>query len=209
MGIAFDRKLTLAQLEQGHRIFVDHAPRGRIWDALGAAGTPDYALASAIGAMHAYIIAYYDYVKLELNPYTTTDLISEWETSVGLPNQCTLNNVQTIVDRRKQVIYRLQRKPIVTIAQIVDTVLQLTGNVITIKARSDPTNIYFTSANDRFIFDVFFAYVDPTALDGGVDLDGTGDPTLYEFDGKDYPYIIECIVNSLKPANTIAVYRYN
>ena len=190
-------------LEAGHRIFVDHLPQGRDWDAYHVAGTVDYAVASAVGAMYAAVLAYFAYLRKELDPRTTENMIEEWERSVGLPDACIVNRVLTLQERRDLVLLRLRNEPIVTSVQMQDLVNYLTGYDAVVMPRSKPTNPLF-DVTQKFVLDVFVDFDDSVGFDGGDDFDGGA-----EFDGDPYPTIVECVLNRVKPCNVILNVYYS
>jgi uncharacterized protein YmfQ (DUF2313 family) len=193
-------------------VFNDVLPKGRLWEAFGSAGASDYALGRSIGEMIAQVLAYFEYVRGELNIETTTDLIVEWEESCGLPDPCTIHQFQTLEERRQQVILRLQKKPIVRTFDIEAMVKTLTGyDIKVIPRRANETEDGLLDLNlldfelssdkwDRFTFDVIVDYDDTTYLDALI-----GEV----LDGKPLPSVIECVINRLKPANSMAIYTYS
>jgi uncharacterized protein YmfQ (DUF2313 family) len=189
-------------LEAAHRIFADHLPRGRHWDAYHVTGTPNHAVASAIGAMYAAVLAYFAYIKTEFDPRTTTDLIETWEQSVGLPDACIVNRVLTLQERRDLVMLRLQNSPIVTAQQIQDLVYFLSGYNAVVMPRSNPLNPFYDDG--RFEIDVFVDFDNTADFDGSALFNDTS-----IFDGLAPPTIVECIINRIKPCNVIANVYYS
>lgn len=187
----------------GLGVFVGHLPRGRHWDAYSVKGTTNYALSAGIGAMVGLWLDLIDYLRRESNPFTTTEWIEEWEKSVGLPDHCTVDRVLTIQQRRDLIVLRLQNEPIVTNEQIEDMIFRLTNYRAKVMARSDPDNRFYDPTM-RFVLDVFVDYDNGDDFDGNQDFDGT-----WQFSGGDYPTIVECVLNRLKPANVIAHVYYS
>lgn len=200
-------------------VYVDTMPKGRLWEAYGVDGTINNAVAQGVGAMVATVLAYFEYVRKEINPYSTEDLIIEWEESVGLPDPCTIQHFQTLEERRQQVILRLRKIPIVTATQMEAMVKTLTGfnvRVIPRRGAGNYLNGLFDGLNnfdaaefsnnkiDRFTFDVFIDYTDAAGLDSAWLFDSG---TL--FDGQVRPAIIQCVIERLKPANSLAVYHFS
>ena len=173
--------------EIGRHLFTDHLPTGRDWDAYRVKGTIDHAIASAIGGMYATVLDYFAYLRRELDPRTTTDLIADWETSVGLPDGCTVNRVLTLQERRDLVVLRLSNSPTVSALQMQAVILSLTGYQSLVLARTNPANPYYSDAGraDRFIIDVFVNVDNQHDFDGGVDFDSIA-PVSWAWDsGED------------------------
>lgn len=219
MALKFEPNLTEEELLNGQKIANDHLPKGRLWEAFNVPETANYAVSAAVGAMIALHLKYIEYLKKELNPYTTEDLISTWEESCGLPDPCTVHFMQTLEQRRAQVIYRLRKTPIVTTKEMENAIKELTGFAVKVVPRRSAQNAFnnafdggasfdgaefSTDKYDRFTFDVFIDYAEEGAFDGDAEFDGV---TL--FDGKRKPTILECLINKIKPSNTVAVYYYD
>ena len=200
-------------------VFNEHLPKGRLWEAFGVKGTNDYALSQSCGDMMAIVLAYFEYLRKELNIDTTADLISEWEESVGIPDQCTMANFQSLEERRELVKIHLSKNQTVTNGDFERMIKALTGFDAIVLSRHDSHNLLngaldgyadFDAAQlssdkaDRFIFDIFIDYQTDIFFGGEFMLDGE-----YLLDGKLTPRIVECVVEKLKPSNSIAIYHYS
>lgn len=214
-GEDFKYKPTLEEAEHCARIFTDTLPMGRLWEAFGVAGTINWAFSVAVGEMIAIILAYSAYIRRELSPATTVDMIQEWEESVGLPDPCSLQAGLDIDGRRKNVMIRLRRTPIVLSSEIEEACLNLTGRNVKIVPRSAlgldakmdtgllDKAMFGGGHRSRFVFDVFVDYIDNSAFG-----DGVMDTQILDTSER-WPRIIECVINKLKPANSIGFYKYN
>jgi uncharacterized protein YmfQ (DUF2313 family) len=217
--LLFEPTLTEQQQQRGQQNYIEHIPRGRLWEAYGVKGTSDYALSAGIGAMYAIVESYTEYLKKELNPLTTEDMIIEWEESCGLPDPCMLINNLSLDERRKQVVARLAKKPIVTNADFERMIKALTGYDAIVLPRTDPKNFLnavwgdydagslydgFIAPFNRFIFDVFVNVKNVIGYDdnGRYDL-------LDLYDGYAKPSAVECVINNIKPANSLAFFYYS
>lgn len=87
------RALSMRLLPQGYAW--DKSPRGWLWPRLRP-------IAYELALIHGGI----DLMLLESDPRTTTVLLPEWETSVGLPDACT-PAAATLGERRAAVIAKL------------------------------------------------------------------------------------------------------
>lgn len=79
-------------------------PKGKAWTA--EPGTDLYNLLWAFADEYANIDTSIDNLLIESDPRTTTELISEWETLVGLPDACNPAG-GTLQERRDAVVTRL------------------------------------------------------------------------------------------------------
>ena len=101
-------------------------PQGRAWNAKGDAETNLYkvlkSIATEINSLEAKI---YEMVT-EWNINNTTNLISEWETAVGIPDECR-SRAEAIATRRADVLTKLRKVPITTIADYKALAEAVTG----------------------------------------------------------------------------------
>jgi len=201
---------TKEECEQCLQIFTDSLPKGRLWEAFGVPKTINNAFAYGVGSMIAIVLAYCNYLRRELDPNTTTDLISEWEESVGLPDPCSIKAGLDIESRRKQVVLRWRRTPIVLASEIEQIVQDLTGYAIKIRPNRDSSSLDLAEIDsplgsifNRFSVDIFVDFDDSGGLDEG-ELDE------FELDAKfAFPYFVECVISQLLPANVLANYFYS
>ena len=215
----FNYEPTIAEVEYCAKLYALTMPEGRYWEAYNVPGTVDYALAMAVGEQLAIIFAYYIYLRRELNIDTTVDLIGEWEASADLPDPCTLQSSDTLETRRAVTKLFLSNKAFVTAGEFEQLVKDLTGYDVIVVPRGATENVYtmgldaamfdlaaFSSPEgNRFTFDVFVDY----SLVGasGLDIAGLNEGLLDVYVAP--PTQIECIINRVKPCNSIAVYHYD
>lgn len=201
---------TKEEVEHCLRIYTDSLPKGRLWEAFGVQGTINYAFAYAVGSMIAIVFAYLNYLRRELDPNTTVDFINEWEESVGLPDPCSVKSGLDLESRRRQVILRWRRTPIVLATEIEQAVFDLTGYEIKVRPNrisggldSATLDAPIEGGANKFIFDVYVNFDSSGGLgSGGLDETPLDAPALY-------PYFVECIINQLKPANVLVFYHYS
>lgn len=93
-----------------------HLPRGMWWDAYRIAGKRAYRLFAAFGRLFDGMSAAICHLVKELNPFTTEQMISEWERALGLPDAC-LPKATTLEERRAWVIWRLAKRRWTTAAE--------------------------------------------------------------------------------------------
>lgn len=95
--------------DRSHDALLRHLPTGPAWLAWRTPGKIAFLLFRALS--RAFEDAWVALCRLavELDPRTTTELITEWETSVGLPDAC-LPTATTIEERRARVLWRLSKR---------------------------------------------------------------------------------------------------
>lgn len=101
-------------------------PQGLAWNGKTDVESNIYKL---FNAMASQIRALEDRVfrmATQFNPASTTDLLVEWETAVGIPDECR-KRAELIQDRRDNVLTKLKKTPIVTIADYQALAEVITG----------------------------------------------------------------------------------
>lgn len=99
-------------------------PNGPYWAAKLINNTFIYALVFATAGMLGLFKSLIETLAKEFNLYTTSLLIDLWETSVGLPDPRLGDTSLTLCDRRRAVLRRLTKVPIITLVDmqlLVDT----------------------------------------------------------------------------------------
>lgn len=86
-----------------------HLPLGMAWDAARTPGKVLYKLLSALARSLDDMTRALCNLVSELNPYSTVDLLPEWETAVSLPDPC-LPRADTLAERRTWVVWRLSKR---------------------------------------------------------------------------------------------------
>lgn len=88
---------------------VRHLPLGPAWRMFRAASARGARLLAALAASYDDMSAALSRLVRESDPRTTEDMITEWETAVGLPDPC-LPTAATLAERRAWVMWRLTKK---------------------------------------------------------------------------------------------------
>lgn len=141
----------------------------------------------------------------EFDINTTTQLISEWETAVGLPDDC-IAIASSLENRRNNVLLKIASDGASTEQDFID-LGALLGFTITIKSGIEDITFPFT-----FPFMLFDSASDARfTLVVGVDV--TEEPNVFPYT---FPFTftestvaaLECIFNKIKPANVNVVFQY-
>lgn len=93
----------------GLTVLQRHLPTGPAWDAYRTAGKNLYKLISALAKAYDDASAALCRMVAELDPRTTKQMLTEWETAVSLPDAC-LPTATTIEQRRAWVLWRLTKR---------------------------------------------------------------------------------------------------
>lgn len=199
-----------------------HIPLGPAWLAFRVPGKVAYLLGKALA--RAFDDAWQALAKLpaELDPRTTTELITEWETAVDLPDIC-LPAASTLQQRRDQVMLRLSKKRWSTAQDWKDLAL-LFGLTVTItpgwyvqrRALFGDYSEGFADFEFPLNFDNFpklgrfRVYIDFLDEDFDGFEYGEGDHTGFPIpflSGDARTDAFMCMINRVKPANVVVIWN--
>jgi uncharacterized protein YmfQ (DUF2313 family) len=190
-GLAPESNFNAPSLLVSATQLAEHLPQGRAW---GSKNIPDANLHKIIKSMAASFNRVQQQIELlsnELNIPLTNDLLPDWEASVGLPDDCQ-GIGQALAERRENVISRLRRLPIVTVADFEALGEELSGEPVTVIPGTDidvPLD-----RHSRFKLFVQF----PNQVEG----------FIYDFEvpfGNFRSDIVQCVFEKIVPANVIVV----
>lgn len=183
-------------------------PRGVAWYAFRTPGKNAYKLFAAFAQGFEDVVEWMCKLPIELNPYSTEELITEWETAVGLPDAC-LPSADTLEARRRNVIFRLDKRRWST-AQDWHDLAALFGLTVTITPgwHVQRPALYQFCYPKTYInlprLGRFHVYIDVA--------DGCGDggyiydyPHTYGFTQRCDDFI--CLIERVKPANVVVVWN--
>lgn len=183
----------------------DCLPTGRAW---GKRNDPESNVRKLINALSTAFNIVQQYVELlddEFQISQTTDLLEDWEQSVGIPDSCVALS-QTIAERRQDVIDRLSKKPIVTLADMQAYVDQLfPGMGVVLYPGYEYYNFEYEFEVD-FLGDVSDKFI----LVAEVPLsDNTFEYEFeMEFDASVNTDRLECLLNKINPACVYVIIEY-
>ncbi len=191
-----------------------HLPGGIAWDAWRTPGKVAYRLMQALAKPFADASAALCRLVLELSPYTTDELLPEWERALSLPDAC-LPPVTTLDERRARLVFRLQRRRWTTVQDWYDlaTLFGLRVRITPGWLVQKPALYAFTYPKRYDIFPKlgrFRVYINVDGFrPGGYPYgDGTAGP------GYPIPYgdatdsdRFRCIIERVRPANVVVVWN--
>lgn len=140
----------------------------------------------------------------QYDPTNTTDLISEWESVVGIPDEC-FDNTGTIEERRTNVLLKLAginattEKQFENIANILGVTADISSGV---DLATLPLTLPFILIDEA---EAPFTIV--VTLDSSLETEGL--PLTLPFTlSEGVQEILECVFNKIKPANTQVIFRF-
>lgn len=139
----------------------------------------------------------------QILPNETTKFVDEWESALGIPDDC-FSGAGTLDERRLHVLIKLASLGIQTQQDFIDIAARF-GVIVTVMNGSQhgtfplefPTLFFNSSKDARFTIIVTFTLTD-------------GERFLYTFPlpfGNSTLAIIECLFNQLKPANCDVIFE--
>lgn len=193
-----------------------HLPTGLVWDAYRIAGKNAYKLWAAFAQAYDDMSEALCRLALELSPYTTEQMIGEWERAVGLPDAC-LPVATTIEERRGLVLFRLAKRRWTTAAEWIE-LAALFGLQIEITPGwyvQEPALYAFDYPKRYDVFPKlgrFRVYIDILNVDfGGYAYGVSASP------GYPVPYglpstsasAFQCLIDRIRPANVVVIWNDN
>ena len=88
--------------DESHRLLASHLPQGKLWEAAFDVDSNMGKLVRGLSAEFIRLQILCQTLAVEMNIDTADQLITEWEQSVGIPNDCFSTN-GTLEERRLQV----------------------------------------------------------------------------------------------------------
>jgi len=178
----------------------DYLPNGKVWQAKNIAGSNFRKLLLGLGAELLRTEQKMNEVISEFYFTSTTQLIKEWEKTLGIPDDC-ISIADTLQGRINNILLKLSMWEVVTAQDFVN-IAQVVGLTTTVSGgkrwQTETPTIDFSSDKEaRFTIVVDF-YIPKTTFP-------------YEFPitfGSPLVKIVIAIFEKLKPANTQLIYRY-
>lgn len=194
-------KFSAPSQAEATRQLASTIPDGRAWQAKNLAGTSMYAVVSACAAEFREIQIQIETLAREFDINLTDQLLPDWETSVGLPEECT-GQLTSLADRRKAVILRLRKVAFVTKADYEQLAFDLTGLSVTVTPGAEielfPLDFPIRLSSGNSYFKLYVTFNDSI---GGfpylfpINFVSTGDN------------IIRCVFEQIAPANVLLVFE--
>lgn len=183
-----------------------HLPIGRVWDRAFDADSNLHKLLLGLSFEFFRIELLYQILAGDIDIVQTVDLISEWERSVGIPDEC-LDIEQPLQTRRDQVLQKFTNLGGVQTAADFERVAAIFGYDVT---------VYPAAPGNTFPMTFPFKF-----FESGAAAHHTMIVELPEelSEAKTFPYLfpivfaealpsfIECIFNKLAPANVRVLFR--
>lgn len=147
--------------EEAGKILAGHMPQGRAWDKKNDPESSMNGLVKGLAADFMQVQQKIYEMAEEFNINLTTDLLPDWETSVGIPDDCVFT-FNTLAERRQRVIERLRNVPVVTKQEMTDYLQAFfDNNTITISNIEASETFEFTfelsftnGINDKFVLNI-------------------------------------------------------
>lgn len=89
------------------RLLLNLLPEGIAWEAKDATDSNLQKLAEGFGTELCRVDDRAEVLKREVDPNSTLEMLEDWESFLGLPDECTDADGQTLSDRRAQIIQKL------------------------------------------------------------------------------------------------------
>jgi uncharacterized protein YmfQ (DUF2313 family) len=141
----------------------------------------------------------------EYDPNDTVDLITEWETMVGIPDEC-ISNTGTLEERRTNILLKLAGINVTTAKQF-ENIASILGYDVVVENGVD-TSVFPLTLPFILLSEATAPFVIVVTLDASLETEGF--PLTFPFTlSSGVPDILLCLFNKLKPANTNVIFRYS
>lgn len=194
-----------------------HLPTGPAWLAFRLPDKNASKLMTALARAYDDALQFMCRIEAELDPRTTEELITEWETAVGLPDPC-LPKATTLEERRFWVIFRLTKRRWSTAQDWIDLAalygldISVTPGWLVQKpalyAAEYPKryDLFPKLGRFRVYIDVFG--IDVRGYSYGSASGGPGYPVPY---GVNVPALtaFQCMIDRVRPANVVVIWNDN
>lgn len=192
-------------LDEAGIILAGHLPQGRAFGKKCESGSVMHGLIK--GMASDFMIVQEEIFELasQFDIDLTVDLLPDWETSVGIPDDC-IFQFTTLAKRRDRVIQRLRKIPLVTLAELqafVDSFFP--DDNITLKPGSeiftfeyDFESDFLGNENEKFII---IAEIPVTG-------DGFEYTFEFEFSGGPDTSLLKCLLRKILPANVLLITEF-
>lgn len=193
-----------------------HIPTGMAWLAARIPGKNLYRLVDGIAEGFEDLRRALCKLARELNPYSTDELLPEWERALSLPDKC-LPKVTTKQERRDRLIFRLSRRRWTTaqdwkdLAALFGLEIVVTPGWLVQKPALYPAS--FPKRYDLFPkLGRFRVYINVKGFnqggyDYGKDGRGPGYPIPYGLDPGDFD-AFKCLIERVRPVNSIVIWNF-
>lgn len=173
----------------------DSLPVGRAWASKNISDSNTRKLLNSIAVAHNLTQQQIELLDDEFRIDQTTDLLREWEISVGIPDEC-LGTSETLAQRRAAVIDKMKKVPLVTLADLQGYIDNLfDGLGVTLFAVTDypfgvapAVNLKFLIVAEVLLTTEGFEYDWEVPFYGGIDTEE-----------------LECVLNKVIPSNVLLI----
>jgi uncharacterized protein YmfQ (DUF2313 family) len=178
-------------------------PPGRLWDALRTDGNLVHALLTALAKPFAIVDKRAGDLLAEIDPRSTTELLTEWETWTGLPDICT-GSLATLQQRRAALLQKLTGVGGQNRAYFIGLALAL-GYVVTI----DEFKVFTCeSACDQPIHDEAWRFTWRVNAPAETIIEFTCESPCTDPLRAWGNALLECVIGSVSPAHTNLLFGY-
>lgn len=190
-------------LEKTTKDFAAHVPDGRVWAAKNIKSSNQYKIIKSLAVAFNSVYQQIQVLSEEFNINTSFDLLEDWETSVGIPDDCQ-GRLMDLVSRRQQVIDKFKKVPLVDIEDIQTFIESLIGQGVTlitgVEAERLPATLPMILSSTNSLFKLYLTY-DDIAVEQSL-------PYTLPFRlGSVQEELIVCATQKILPANVELIIR--
>lgn len=183
------------------RALADYLPNGKLFEAKHIQNSNFQQLLRGIAGELFTAQGYIVTLNNEYLPDLTTLFLDEWESALGIPDEC-FTGTGTVTERRRDVLVKLASLGIQT-ADDFEELAALFGKTVTVTPLADEAFPPFSVP----FFPVGLTEGRFTVVVSGVDLVGGVPPYSVPFDLFRDESILQCLLTRQSPANCNVIFR--
>ena len=186
--------MELFSLEDHALALADYLPNGKLFEAKNIDGSNIKQLITGISGELFNAQGFIKTLNDEFTPDLTNLFLSEWESALGIPDDC-FDGSGTNDKRRSEILIKLASQGVQTTQDFVSLALMF-GITVTVESGTDSSLVFATERDAKFTIVVTFSGAAVAVF-----------PYTFPFVfGGSGLVVVECLFNKLKPANCQVIF---
>lgn len=190
-------------IEKTAKDIAHHLPNGRSWAAKNNVSTNLYKFIKGLAAAFNEVQNKIQQLSEEFDINLSQELLPEWETSVGIPDDCA-GRLMDLESRREQIIRKFTKIPIVTLSEMEIFISEIIGQEVMLVPGVEAETFVYTLpiilSSTNPLFKIYLTYEN-------TDVELNLPYTLPFRLGSVQEELIRCVMHKIIPANVVLEIR--